>query len=167
MAARVAAPLASTSQAVGSQRVAPVSASSAPTAVSAAPSQLAQPQTLDTPATASSEIAPALVAASGTEVTQLVDQAIYTRANADVRPPRLVSEQLPTPAIGGWTTRTNAIEVLVSQDGTVEHARFVAAPQRMPDTFVLSRAKMWKFTPALKDGEPVRYRLVLTWEVNP
>jgi hypothetical protein len=43
----------------------------------------------------------------------------------------------------------------------------VRVPQRMPDTFVLSRAKVWKFTPAMKDGRPVRYRLLLTWEVNP
>ena len=84
-----------------------------------------------------------------------------------MRPPKLLSEQLPTPTIGGWTTRTNVIEVIVSEAGDVQHARFVATPQRMPDTFVLSRAKVWKFSPAMKDGRPVRYRLLLSWEVNP
>jgi hypothetical protein len=37
----------------------------------------------------------------------------------------------------------------------------------MPDIQALSVAKEWKFTPAMKDGRPVRYRLLLTWEVNP
>jgi hypothetical protein len=37
----------------------------------------------------------------------------------------------------------------------------------MPDMMLLSRAKLWKFGPAMKDGHPVRYRLVLKWEVNP
>jgi hypothetical protein len=32
---------------------------------------------------------------------------------------------------------------------------------------LLSRAKLWKFSPAIRDGRPVRYRLVVTWLVNP
>jgi hypothetical protein len=165
--ARPAAPLASRAPTGGTQKIAPaIVANRTPVAASAP----ARTQTSDPRVTASSEVAPAppaILPDAGDEAPAVVDQAIYTRDNADVRPPRLVSEQLPAPAIGGWTTRTNAIEVLVSQDGSVEHARFVATPQRMPDMFVLSRAKMWKFIPALKDGQPVRYRLVLTWEVNP
>jgi hypothetical protein len=45
--------------------------------------------------------------------------------------------------------------------------RLVTPPQRMPDILWLSRAKVWKFTPAVKEGRAVRYRLLLTWEVNP
>jgi hypothetical protein len=37
----------------------------------------------------------------------------------------------------------------------------------MPDMMLLSGAKLWKFTPAYKDGEPVRYRTVLTWKGFP
>jgi hypothetical protein len=59
------------------------------------------------------------------------------------------------------------MEVIVSDTGGVERVRLLTPPQRMPDVLVLSRAKVWKFTPAMKDGRPVRYRLVLTWEVNP
>jgi len=108
------------------------------------------------------------LSSSGDEAeTVTVDETIYSKDDEDVVPPRLLSEELPSPTIGGWTTRTNVIEVIVSEAGAVERARFVAIPQRMPDMFVLSRAKVWKFTPAMKDGQPVRYRILLSWEVNP
>ena len=81
--------------------------------------------------------------------------------------PPQTDEKLPGPAISAWTTRTNAMEVIVSQTGAVERVRLVTPPVRMPDMFALSRAKVWMFKPAMKDGRPVRYRLVLTWEVNP
>jgi hypothetical protein len=96
----------------------------------------------------------------------VVDDTIYSEQDRDVVPP-YTSEALPGPTISSWTTRTNAMEVIVSETGAVERVRMVRVPQRMPDTFVLSRAKVWKFTPAMKDGRPVRYRLLLTWEVNP
>ena len=115
----------------------------------------------------SSETTVAAVPPSTDEIASVIDQTLYSKDDADVRPPQLLSEQLPTPTIGGWITRTNVIEVIVSETGAVERVRFVATPQRMPDTFILSRAKVWKFSPAMKDGRPVRYRLLLSWEVNP
>jgi hypothetical protein len=122
---------------------------------------------LDTRKPLSSETTVAALPPSTDEIASVIDETLYSKVDADVAPPRLLSEQLPTPTIGGWITRTNVIEVIVSETGAVEHARFVATPQRMPDTFILSRAKVWKFSPAMKDGRPVRYRLLLSWEVNP
>ena len=116
------------------------------------------------PPVAAEEISP--VAAAAPVAAALVDDRIYSVEDADVIPPK-TAERLPDPTFSAWTTRTNAMEVIVSDTGAVEHVRLVGAPQRMPDILVLSRAKMWKFTPALKDGRPVRYRLRLTWEVNP
>jgi hypothetical protein len=116
------------------------------------------------PPVADEEIAPS--AAAAPVAAAVVDDRIYSVEDADVIPPK-TTERLPDPTFSAWTTRTNAMEVIVSDTGAVEHVRLVGAPQRMPDILVLSRAKMWKFTPALKDGRPVRYRLRLTWEVNP
>ena len=104
---------------------------------------------------------------TATEATAaVVDDTIYSAEDRDVIPPQ-TDEKLPGPAISAWTTRTNAMEVIVSQTGAVERVRLVTPPQRMPDMFALSRAKVWMFRPAMKDGRPVRYRLLLTWEVNP
>ena len=95
------------------------------------------------------------------------DTAIYSEADRDVRPPAVLSSELPRPTFSEWTTRTNVMELIVSETGAVERARLLEAPQRMPDMMLLSRAKLWKFGPAMKDGHPVRYRLILKWEVNP
>jgi hypothetical protein len=92
---------------------------------------------------------------------------IYSQQNADVRPPQAVDVDLPRPAVIGWATIKNAMEVVVGEDGSVERVKWLGPLQRMPDVMLLSRAKLWKFAPAVKDGYPVRYRLVLTWEVNP
>jgi len=123
-----------------------------------------EPRANVTPPVAAEEIAPA--AAAAPIAAAVVDDRIYSVEDADVIPPK-TTERLPDPTFSAWTTRTNAMEVIVSDTGAVEHVRLVGVPQRMPDILVLSRAKMWKFTPALKDGRPVRYRLRLTWEVNP
>jgi hypothetical protein len=92
---------------------------------------------------------------------------IYSHENPDVRPPQAIEVDLPRPAVVGWATIKNAMEVVVGEDGSVERVKWLGPPQRMPDVMLLSRAKLWKFAPAVKDGDPVRYRLVLTWEVNP
>jgi hypothetical protein len=37
----------------------------------------------------------------------------------------------------------------------------------MTDMLLLSGAKTWKFTPAMKEGVPVRYRTTISWEITP
>jgi hypothetical protein len=130
---------------------------------------VAAPQQLDRD-DASAPIATAIEVPAAAPATApavaVVDDTIYSAADRDVIPPQ-TDEKLPGPTISSWTTRMNAMEVIVSQTGAVERVRLVTPPQRMPDMFALSRAKVWTFRPAMKDGRPVRYRLLLTWEVNP
>jgi hypothetical protein len=92
---------------------------------------------------------------------------VYSEHDRDVRPPQIIEADLPRPAVASWATIKNAMELVVAGDGSVERVKWLGSPQRMPDVMLLSRAKVWKFAPASKDGHPVRYRLVLTWEVNP
>jgi hypothetical protein len=138
-----------------------VESEDAPAAIAAPVPTTLQAEGLDAPAETTTVDPPA----APTSVA-VADDTIYSEQDRDVVPP-YTSEALPGPTISSWTTRTNAMEVIVSETGAVERVRMVRAPQRMPDTFVLGRAKVWKFTPAIKDGRPVRYRLLLTWEVNP
>jgi hypothetical protein len=95
------------------------------------------------------------------------DLTIYSDEDRSVQPPTMLSPELPRPTFEGWATESNAIELIIAENGTVERVRFLTPLQRMPDMMILSRAKVWKFEPAEKDGRPVRYRLVLKWDVNP
>lgn len=92
---------------------------------------------------------------------------IYSSADADVRPPELLTPQLPTPPSGPRIGAANQMELIVSAAGRVERVRLIAGPTRLPDVMLLSGAKMWRFKPAVKDGRAVQYRTVVTWVTNP
>jgi outer membrane biosynthesis protein TonB len=79
----------------------------------------------------------------------------------------MLSPDVPRPIFASLPTITNAMELIVSPAGEVDHVRLVTDPRRMTDMMILSAAKLWKFAPAVKDGHPVRYRLIITWQVNP
>jgi outer membrane biosynthesis protein TonB len=79
----------------------------------------------------------------------------------------MLEADLPRPAVTNWPTIKNSMELIVAADGGIERVKWLSSRERMPDVMLLSRAKLWKFSPALRDGRAVRYRLIVTWEVNP
>jgi hypothetical protein len=88
---------------------------------------------------------------------------IYGPQDVDVVPPRsLVSNQLGRLPRGSRPDDFAMIELVVSESGTVESARVTRAPLTLADaelmTMSLSAAKAWRFQPARKLGEPVKYR---------
>jgi len=95
---------------------------------------------------------------------------IYSPADADVQPPVMMYPSLP-PAVfvnkDADVVVVNRMELVVAADGSVERVRLLNGPTRMPDMMLLSGAKLWKFTPAVKDGVPVRYRTTVTWSGFP
>jgi hypothetical protein len=95
---------------------------------------------------------------------------IYSSADADVQPPVMMFPSLPPTvfvARNADVTVINRMELVIALDGSVERVRLVNGPTRMPDMMLLSGAKLWKFTPAVKDGVPVRYRTTVTWSGFP
>jgi hypothetical protein len=91
------------------------------------------------------------------EVAEPIDYTVYSSADADVVP--------PTPPVASglrpWRIKEGpAVEVTVASDGTVEKVR-VLGTTRMSDAMVLSHVKAWQFAPALRAGNPVRYRMLL------
>jgi len=88
-------------------------------------------------------------------------ESIYTAADVDVSRPNLQPSQIPWQWPHG-VSPTEMLEVVISQRGEVERIKLLSPPRRIVDAMALSAAKMWRFDPALKDGAPVRYRLVLT-----
>lgn len=106
------------------------------------------------------EAAPAAVRVAARDTV-----TIYSGTDADVQPPVMQQPALPPPVFvgNGADSLVNRMELLIAADGSVERVRLLNAPTRMPDMMLLSGAKLWKFTPALKDGVPVRYRTTVTW----
>jgi hypothetical protein len=94
---------------------------------------------------------------------------VYSSADSGVDPPVLSFPQLITPVVGSGASSSilNRMVVVVSAEGTVERVQLVEGPARMPDMMMLSGVKTWRFTPAFKDGEPVRYRTVISWAALP
>jgi outer membrane biosynthesis protein TonB len=50
------------------------------------------------------------------------------------------------------------IELIIAADGSVESVKLVGSPYHVQSAMLLSAAKAWQFQPALKEGQPVRYR---------
>jgi hypothetical protein len=143
-------------------------------AASAAPA----PATTVVPAAAVTEAspvvaAPAPIAAELPPATPTLKAAlfadevspIYSKDDQDVVPARPVSSQ-----IGGGLDVTiadvNTMELVISKFGRVEQVKLSAPAKRMTDMVLLSSAKTWKFTPATKNGQPVRYRTLYSWETT-
>ena len=92
---------------------------------------------------------------------------IYSSADQDVTPPEIRQPQMPAPLLSGVRAEVNTIELIISEAGTVERVRLLSRPRRMADMMLLSGAKNWSFAPASKDGQSVRYRLLLSWDATP
>jgi hypothetical protein len=90
---------------------------------------------------------------------------IYSKDNPEVIPARLVTE-LSSAGTGNLVSDINSMELVISKMGRVQQVKLAAPPKRMTDMLLLSGAKTWRFTPALKDGQPVRYRTVVSWETT-
>jgi len=97
------------------------------------------------------------------------ESPVYSSADSSVDPPVLSFPQLIAPVAGPDVSSSilNRMVVIVSAEGTVERVQLVEGPARMPDMMMLSGVKTWRFTPAFKDGEPVRYRTVISWAALP
>jgi TonB family protein len=118
-------------------------------------------------ATAATEASPtASRAAAGTvdpaaTPAPVAEPAIYSDADADVRPPQDQVRRLPAWHPPGPLARTEfsgILEVVVSETGQVEAASIVRSVHPLYDGSLREAARQWRFRPALKGDVAVRYR---------
>lgn len=95
-------------------------------------------------------------------------ERIYSAKDPDVLPPSPIMPRLLAglrPSTPGVRPGVLTVAIVVAPDGTVESVRGLVAPQSMGETVMLTAAlsavKSWRFTPATKDGEPVKYEQVV------
>jgi hypothetical protein len=135
------------------------------------------PPSVPAPAAISTSAPPALVAPDASsppdtgrtgpaDEVRVPDLATYSASDRDVIPPAvLYSQLLGPPRVAVVREDLAAIEVLVGENGTVESVKATDRPRNIGESILLanslSTAKAWRFRPALRDGRPVKYRLIV------
>jgi Gram-negative bacterial TonB protein C-terminal len=134
----------------------------APAPVPEPPDASASPLEVNAPAAIEPVAEPIAV-----ELPPPVDPSVvYSQTDENIEPPRLLSRPLPRRLPSGGSDAAT-VEVVISPDGGVERVRLTSKPRRLVDVMELSAAKAWQFDPALKDGQPVRYRFELGTSAPP
>lgn len=110
-------------------------------------------------------LSPASVTAAALEASaepnRVVDTKLYGPDDRGVVAPSSIYPHLPTALPTGVSVdQLTRIELIVAPDGIVESVKLVPgrAPVMVTEAMLLSAAKAWRFSPAMKEGEPVRYR---------
>jgi hypothetical protein len=92
---------------------------------------------------------------------------IYSEDDTEVVPAKLLTTQTSGPLFSGIRPDMNTMELVISPSGRVETVRLMSPTKRMTDMLLLSGAKTWKFSPAIREGQAVRYRTMFSWEITP
>ena len=87
---------------------------------------------------------------------------IYSIENTDVVPPGDIERRLPpwdaTNKVAAATARRGVLEVIIDEKGRVELAILRAPVSPYYDKQLLEAAERWRFKPAMKDGQAVKFR---------
>ena len=101
---------------------------------------------------------PPMSVATSTELRTI----IYTAADEGVMPALLLRPVLPTvPPPDVLPSQIGTLELVVNEQGDVDHVRLISPSNRFHERMLVSHAKTWKFRPAIRDGRPVKYRTVV------
>jgi hypothetical protein len=82
---------------------------------------------------------------------------VYSAGESDVTPARLTRAQLPQEP--SPNSETGYFDMVIDERGEVESVKLLSPTRRYQDRMLVAAAKAWKFTPALLNGTPVKYRL--------
>jgi hypothetical protein len=90
---------------------------------------------------------------------------VFDSGSADVAPPTLVTPIAIAPVRPdpGYVPGSATIEIIVNDNGSVGSVKAGRQPQTVAEALQmanwLSTTKTWRFAPAVRNGQPVRYRL--------
>jgi hypothetical protein len=105
------------------------------------------------------------LAPNSSRVTPSGSRAVYEAEDLDVIPPMIIDQRMPAwippnPVLAYRKFR-GTLEVVVGEDGAVESRTMSEPVFPSYDRELLNAAQGWKYTPAIKDGRPVKYRKVI------
>jgi TonB family protein len=92
---------------------------------------------------------------------------IYVADDPTVVPPLAINQGLPS--FRGMTPiqRVGRIEVIIDETGAVESAVMNVSVTAAYDKVALAAARQWRYTPAMVNGRPVKFRKVVQITVKP
>jgi hypothetical protein len=91
------------------------------------------------------------------------EERVYTLADLGVTPPRPLGRQLASPSAPRRSVSpTGRLEILVDRSGRVETVRLETPLNGYHDRMIVSAVKAWHYKPALRNGKPVRFNLVMS-----
>ena len=92
------------------------------------------------------------------------EETVYSEDDAAVTPPRPVGRQLSTASQlhNSGVPVTGRLEILVNRSGRVESVRLETPKNGYHDRMIVSAVKAWRYRPALRNGKPVRYFMVVS-----
>jgi hypothetical protein len=91
------------------------------------------------------------------------EERIYTIADPGVTPPRPLGRQLSTASLSRRSLQpTGRLEILVGRSCRVEAVKLDTPLNGYHDRMMVSAAKAWHYKPALRNGKPVRFSLVMS-----
>jgi hypothetical protein len=89
------------------------------------------------------------------------EQRVYSNDDVDVTPPTAIGRQLPAELPEGIARPSvGTLELVIGKEGEVESVRLHTPMNRYHERMIVSAAKAWRYKPALRNGKPVRFRLV-------
>ena len=98
------------------------------------------------------------------------NRVVYAALDANVTPPVELERKLPTwnpPSEQSWRWFRGIVEVIVDERGAVESARLAESLADFYDAGLLEAARGWRFKPALRAGQPVKYRKLVEITMRP
>jgi len=93
---------------------------------------------------------------------------VYTQSDADVIPPVIVRQDIPrlTPIMKPQARDRGIVEVVIDELGRVISVAVRQSVQPMYDAELVTKAREWRYQPAMLDGKPVRYRKMIQLNIN-
>jgi hypothetical protein len=96
---------------------------------------------------------------------------IYTSGDADILPPVAIEQTIPqwVPPSGNlrYQEFSGVLEVLIDETGAVSSATMAQRINIIYDQVLLNAAKHWRYRPAQRGGQPVKYRKSINVVLRP
>ena len=77
-------------------------------------------------------------------------------------PPEPLSRQFPEGVPRESHPRVGTLELIIGKTGDVEFVKLHTPLNRYHERMIVSAVKAWRYRPALKAGNPVRFRLTIS-----